>query len=52
LREEHKMRVSENMVLRNIFWAKTDEVTGERRSLRDGQLNDLYSSPNIIWVMK
>jgi hypothetical protein len=45
------MRVSENMVLRKIFGAKTDEVTGEGRRLRNGQLNDLYSTPNI-WVMK
>jgi len=46
------MRVSENMVLRKIFRAKTDEVAGDGRRLRNGQLNDLYSSPNIIWVMK
>jgi hypothetical protein len=52
LREEHKMRVSENMVLRKIFGAKRDKVTGEGRRLCDGQLNDLYCSPNIIWVMK
>jgi len=45
------MRVSENMVLGKIFGAKTDEVEGEGRRLRNGQLNDLYSSPNIIWVM-
>ena len=46
------MRVSENMVLRKIFGAKRDKVTGEGRRLRDGQLNDLYRSPNIIWMMK
>jgi hypothetical protein len=46
------MRVSENMVLRKIFMANTDEVTGEGRRLRNRQLNDLYCSPNIIWVMK
>jgi len=40
------------VVLRKIFRAKTDEVTGEGRRLRNRQLNDLYSSPNIIWVMK
>ena len=42
LREEHKMRVSENMVLRKMFGAKTDEVTGEGRRLRNEQLNDLF----------
>ena len=46
------MRVSENMMLRKIFGTKTDKVTGEGRSLRNGQLSDLYCSQNIIWVMK
>ena len=38
----------ENMVLRRIFGPRRDEVTGERRRLRNEELNDLYSSPNIV----
>jgi hypothetical protein len=52
LREEHRLRVSENMVLRRIFGPKRDEVTGEWRRLHKEELNDLYSSPNIIRVIK
>jgi hypothetical protein len=52
LREEHRLRVFENRVLRKIFGPKRDEVTGEWRRLRNEELNDLYSSPNIIRVMK
>ena len=48
LREEHMLRVFENKVLRNIFWAKRDEITGEWRKLRNVELHALYSSPNII----
>jgi len=44
--------VFENRVLRRIFDAKRDEVTGEWRKLHDEELNDLYFSPNIIWVIK
>jgi hypothetical protein len=52
LREERKLRVFENMVLRRIFGPRRDEVTGEwRRSLNE-ELNDLYSSPNIVQVKK
>jgi hypothetical protein len=40
------------MVLRRIFGPKRDEVTGESRRLHNEELNDLYSSPNIIRVMK
>jgi hypothetical protein len=47
LREEHKLRVFESRVLRRIFGAKRDEVTGEWRKLHNEQLYDLYSSPNI-----
>jgi hypothetical protein len=44
--------VFENRVLRRIFSPKRDEVTGEWRKLHNGELNDLYSSPNIVWVLK
>jgi len=40
------------MVLRRIFWPKRDEVTGEWRKLHKVKLNDLYSSPNIVQVIK
>ena len=52
LREERKLRVFENMVLRRIFGPRRDEVTGEWRRLHNKKLNDLYSSPNIVWVIK
>jgi len=42
LREERRLRVFENMVLRRIFGPKRDEVIGEGRKLHDGELNDLY----------
>jgi len=42
LREERKLRVFENMVLRRIFGPRRDEVTGEWRRLRNEKLNDLY----------
>ena len=42
----------ENMVLRRIFGPRRDEVTGERRRLHNEELNDLYSSPNIVRVIK
>jgi hypothetical protein len=45
LREELRLRVSENWVLGRIFGAKRDEVTGEWRKLHNEQLNDPYSSP-------
>jgi hypothetical protein len=48
LREEHRLRVLENRVLRGIFGAKRDEVTGEWRKLHSGELHDLYSSPDIV----
>ena len=46
------MRVFENMVLRRIFGPRKDEVTGEWRRLHNEELNDLYSSPNIVRVIK
>ena len=52
LREKHRLRVFENRVLRRIFGTKGDGVTGEWRKLHNGELNDLYSSPNIVWVIK
>ena len=51
LREERKLRVFENKVLR-IFGPRRDEVTGEWRRLHNEELNDLYSSPNIVRVIK
>jgi hypothetical protein len=50
--EEHKLRVFENRVLRRIFGPKWDEVTGEWRKLHNEGLRDLYSSPNIIIIIK
>jgi hypothetical protein len=52
LREEQRLRVLENGVLRRIFGPKRDEATGEWRRLHNEELNDLYSSPNIIRVIK
>jgi hypothetical protein len=52
LREEHRLRVFENRVLRRIFGPKRDEVTGEWRKLHNGELHNLYSSPGIIRQMK
>ena len=52
LREERKLRVFENMVLRRIFVPRRDEVTGEWRRLHNEELNDLYSSTNIVRVIK
>jgi hypothetical protein len=52
LSEERKLRVFENRVQRRIFGPKRDEVTGEWRKLRSEELNDLYSSPNFVRVIK
>jgi hypothetical protein len=48
LREEHRLRVFENRVLRRIFGPKRDEVTKEWRKLHNVELHNLYSSPDII----
>ncbi|KAJ4448776.1 hypothetical protein ANN_00167 [Periplaneta americana] len=52
LREEHRLRVFKNKVLRKIFGAKRDEVTGEWRKLHNIELHALYSSPDIIRNIK
>jgi len=52
LLEERKLRVFESTVLRRIFGPRRDEVTGEWRRLHNEELNDLYSSPNIVRVIK
>jgi len=52
LTEERRLRVSEKRMLRRIFGPKRDEVTGEWRKLHNKGHNDLYSSPNIVRVIK
>jgi hypothetical protein len=52
LKEEHRLRVFENWVLRRVFGPKRDEVTGEWRKLHNEEMNDLYSLPNIMRVVK
>jgi len=52
LREERKLRMFENMVLMRIFGPRRDEVTGEWRRLHNEEPNDLYSSPDIVRVIK
>jgi hypothetical protein len=51
LREEHRLRLFENRVLRRIFGSKGEEVTGDWRKLHE-YLHNLYSSPNIIGMTK
>jgi hypothetical protein len=51
-KEEHRLRVFENRVLRRIFKRKRDEVMGEWRKLHNKELRDLYSSPSIIRIIK
>jgi hypothetical protein len=52
LREEHRLRVFENRVLRRIFGPKRDEVRGDWRKLHNEELHNLYISPNIIRMIK
>ena len=52
LREERRLRVFENKVLRRIFGPRRDEVTGDWRRLHNEEINVLYSSPNIVRVIK
>jgi hypothetical protein len=52
LKEKRRVRVFENRVLRRIFGPKWDEVTGEWKKLHNGELNGLYSLPNIVRVKK
>jgi hypothetical protein len=52
LREEHRLRVFENRVLRRIFGPKRDEVTGGWRKLHNEELHGLYCSPSIVRVIK
>jgi hypothetical protein len=51
MREDCRLRVFENVVLRRIFGPERDEVTGEWRKLHNGELNGLYFSPTIIRVI-
>ena len=48
LREEHRLRVFENRVLRRVFGPKRDKVTGKWRKLHNEELKDLYTSPSIV----
>jgi hypothetical protein len=52
VREEHKLRVFENRVLRRIFGPKREGVTGRWRKLHNEELHNLYSSPSIIRIIK
>jgi hypothetical protein len=50
VREEHRLRVFENRMLRMIFGSRRDEVTGRWRKLHDEELRDLYSSPSVHFI--
>ena len=50
--EKRRLRVTDNRVLRRIFWPKRDEVRGEWRELHNEERNDMHSPPNIIGIIK
>jgi hypothetical protein len=50
--EECRLRAFDNMVFRRIFGPEMDEVTGNWRKLHNEELNDMYCSPNMVWVIK
>ena len=52
LREEHRLRVFENNVLRKIFWTKSNEIIGQWKKLHNPELHALFSSPNLIGNLK
>jgi hypothetical protein len=52
LKEEYRLRVFENRVLRRIFGPKREEVTGDWRKMHNEELHNLYSLPNIIRIIK
>jgi hypothetical protein len=52
LREERRQRLFENRVFRRVFGPKRDEIPGEWKKLHNEELNELYSSPNIVRVIK
>jgi len=52
LREERRLRVFDYRVLKRIFGSKKNEITRKCRKLHNEKLKGLYSSPNIIWVIK
>jgi len=52
LREKRGLRVFENRVLRGIFGAERDKVTGDWRKIHNGELHYVYCSPNIFWLIK
>jgi hypothetical protein len=52
MREERRIRVFENRVMRRIFGPKRDEVTGEWRKLHKEELSDLYCWPHIVHIIK
>jgi len=52
LREDHRLTVYENWVLRRIFGPKREEVAGGRRRQHNEELHNLYASPNVIGVIK
>jgi hypothetical protein len=52
LREEHRLRVSENRVLRGLFGPMRENVTGGWKQLHNEEIHNLYSSPNVVRMIK